>query len=164
MGNWTKTNVGVLMLAFVAVVSLRGQDHHGQAVTRAEKAMGFDLAKTAHHFYLYEDGGAIQVTVIDRKDKANLQAIQSHLPQISRMFAAGDFSTPHFVHAQNVPGVEAMARLKDRIAYAYDDLADGGRVRISTRHARALLAIHQFLRFQIEDHKTGDTPQVTRVK
>jgi hypothetical protein len=164
MGNWTKANIGVLMLAIAAVVSLHGQDHHGQATARGEKAMGFDLAKTAHHFYLYEDGGAIQVTVLDRKDKVNLHAVQSHLAHISQMFAAGDFSTPHFVHAQNVPGVEAMTRLKDRITYVYDDLADGGRVRISTRHARALLAIHQFLRFQIEDHKTGDTPHVTRVK
>jgi hypothetical protein len=162
MGNWTKTSTAVLMLAIVAAVSVQGENH--SQVARGEKAMGFDQAKTAHHFYLYEDGGAIQVTVNDRKDKVNRQAIQSHLPQISRMFAAGDFSTPHFVHAQNVPGVDAMTRLKDRIAYAYEDLADGGRVRISTRHARALLAIHQFLRFQIEDHKTGDTPQVTRVK
>jgi hypothetical protein len=27
--------------------------------------MGFDLDKTAHHFYLYEDGGAIDIAVKD---------------------------------------------------------------------------------------------------
>lgn len=79
------------------------------------------------------------------------------------MFSEGDFSTPHFVHAQDVPGVDGMKRLKDRIAYAYDDIADGGRVRITTRHTRALLAVHAFLRFQIQDHKTGDSLEITRV-
>ena len=55
-----------------------------------------------------------------------------------------------------------MQRLRDRIAYRHEDMRDGGRIRISTRHARALAAVHEFLRFQITEHKTGDSLEVTR--
>jgi hypothetical protein len=140
------------------------QDPHSHMNARGEKVMGFDQAATSHHFFLYEDGGAIEVTVKDRSDKKNLSAIREHLPQIVKLFAKGDFSLPGFVHAQPVPGTEDMNRLRDRIAYAYEDVRDGGRVRITTRHARALAAVYQFLRFQIQDHKTGDSLEVTREK
>ena len=129
---------------------------------RGEQAMGFDQMATIHHFILYEDGGAIEVTVKDRADKKNLATIRSHLPHIVQAFGKGDFSDPAFVHDVGVPGTETMARLRDRIGYKYEDIRDGGRVRISTRHARSLSAVHEFLRFQIEDHKTGDSLEVTR--
>ena len=136
-------------------------DHHAQMNARGDKAMGFDQHATIHHFYLHEDGGVIEVTVKDGGDKANLAAIRTHLPHIAKMFAAGDFSTPHFVHADAVPGTDAMKRLRDRITYAFEEIRDGGRVRMTTRHARALGAIHEFLRYQIADHKTGDSLHVT---
>lgn len=151
------------ILAVAATVSSQAQDHHNQMTARGAQAMGFDQDQTTHHFYLYEDGGAIQVTAKDSRDKVNLAAIRMHLPHIAKMFAAGDFSTPQFIHEPQVPGTEGMTRLRDRIVYAYEDLPDGGRVRITTRHARALQAVHEFLKYQITDHKTGDPLQVTRV-
>lgn len=177
MTDWMKHGVAMLAVAWAmdaGVLNGRAQappsnrpppapqDHHTQMTARGEKAMGFDQARTLHHFYLYEDGGAIEVTVKDRSDKTNLAAIRTHLPPIVRLFAKGDFSTPSFIHAQDVPGAENMQRLRDRIAYAYEDIRDGGRVRITTRHARALAAVYEFLRFQIQDHKTGDSLEVTR--
>ena len=53
-----------------------------------------------------------------------------------------------------------MARLKDRITYRYEETPAGGRVRIVTGNAEALAAVHAFLRFQIEDHQTGDSAVV----
>ena len=144
------------------VVSAQGHDQHGAMNARGDKAMGFDQAATTHHFLLYEDGGAIEVTVKNRDDKTNLAAIRAHLPHIVQSFGKGDFSDPAFVHDRAVPGTETMKRLRDRIAYNYEDMRDGGRVRITTRHARALGAVHEFLRFQIEDHKTGDSLEVSR--
>lgn len=142
--------------------SLQTQDHHGQLKARGDHAMGFDQAKTTHHFYLYHDGGAIEVTVNDPKDMANLSAIRTHLPHIAKMFGAGDFSIPHFVHDDKVAGTDAMKRLRERIVYNYQDIADGGRVRITTADGHALTAVHEFLRYQIADHKTGDSTQVQR--
>jgi hypothetical protein len=70
--------------------------------------MGYPHDKATHHFLLYSDGGAIEVTVNDSKDSENMHAIQSRLTHIVRMFAAGDFSMPIFVHDQVPPGVLVM--------------------------------------------------------
>ena len=122
------------------------------ALSIGTQAVSFDPNLTTHHFYLYEDGGAIEVTVKDRTDKKNLEAIRTQLPVIVQAFAKGDFSAPSFVRSPRVPGTENMSRLRDRIAYAYEDIRDGGRIRITTRHARALGAVYEFLRCQIQDH------------
>ena len=137
---------------------------HVQMNTRGNQGMGFDQAATTHHFYLREDGGVIEVTVKDPKDKTNLTGIRAHLPDVMKLFAAGNFSTPDFVHDESVPGTEEMKRLRDRIAYAYQDVPNGGRINIKTRHARALSAVHEFLRYQITEHHTGDPMQVTRIR
>ena len=152
----------MIPIVFALSAVAAAQDHHGQMATRGAHAMGFDQEKTTHHFYLYEDGGAIELTVKDGADAANLAAIRTHLPHIMKMFAAGDFSTPHFVHDRDVPGTEGMARLRDRIAYAYQEIPQGARLRITTRHAGALSAVHEFLSYQITDHGTGDPLQVKR--
>jgi len=136
--------------------------HHQEMLTRGAQAMGFDQERTVHHFRLYEDGGAIDVTVKDASDHANLHAIRQHLPEIATLFKAGDFGKPALTHAQQVPGTVEMAQLKDRITYQYEETPMGGRVRIVTRDAAALTAVHAFLRFQIEDHRTGDPGRVER--
>jgi hypothetical protein len=154
-------NTHLLMLVVVLSTALAAQQHdHAQINQRGKQAMGFDQDATTHHFYLYDDGGEIEVTVKDPNDTVNLEAIRSHLPHVAAMFAAGDFSMPHFIHAQDVPGSADMQQLRDRIGYAYEDVPNGGRVRITTRFAPARSAIHEFLRFQIADHKTGDSLEI----
>ena len=49
-----------------------------------------------------------------------------------------------------------MKRLKDKIKYEFGESERGGFIRISTDNPEALKAIHEFLRFQIREHKTGD--------
>jgi hypothetical protein len=46
------------------------------------------------------------------------------------------------------------------ISYSFEELPAGGRVRIKTTNPDALKAAHDFLRFQIEDHHTGDTAEI----
>jgi hypothetical protein len=60
------------------------------------------------------------------------------------------------IHAQVPPGVPAMKSKKAAIQYAFSETDNGGEVRITTRDAAALAAVHDFLRFQIDDHGTGD--------
>jgi hypothetical protein len=136
--------------------------HHRDMLTRGAQAMGFDQERTVHHFLLYEDGGAIDVAVKEASDHANLHAVRQHLQQIAGLFKAGDFGKPALTHAQQVPGIADMTRLKDRITYQYEETSGGGRVRIVTRDAEALAAVHAFLHFQIEDHRTGDSGVVQR--
>jgi hypothetical protein len=128
-----------------------------QSTNHAAMAMGFDQDKTTHHFLLFTDGGAIDISVKDAGDRANLDAIRGHLPHITQMFGDGNFSAPMLVHDRtDVPGTSKMAQLKDRIRFRYAETPRGGRVDIVTSDADALAALHEFLRFQITDHKTGD--------
>jgi hypothetical protein len=124
--------------------------------------MGFDQEKTTHHFFLYEDGGAIDVSVTDNTDIANLEAIRVHLPHIVTMFGQGRFDAPMLVHSTDVPGTRDMTRLKDRLTYEFVATARGGRVEIKTSDVAALAAVHRFLKFQIADHETGDSTELTR--
>jgi hypothetical protein len=65
-----------------------------------------------------------------------------------------------FVHDQTPPGVPAMKENRAEISYSFEPLPTGGRVRIKTTNPEALKATHDFLRFQIKDHQTGDTTNI----
>ena len=146
------TATALTALLFLVPVA---QDH--AAAHRADAVMGFDQAKTAHHFRLYTDGGAIEVGVLDDSDAKNRNAIRSHLPHIASMFGQGQFDAPMLVHdSTNVPGTEIMTARKDAIRYRYEDTPAGGRVSITTTDPEALSAVHAFLRYQIAEHRTGD--------
>ena len=128
---------------------------------RGDKAMGFDHMKTTHHFRLTKNGGVIEVRANDTKDTQSRDKIRQHLRHIAQMFAGGNFETPMFIHAQKPPGVTLMQRLKDKISYRFEETEKGALVRISTDDKEALGAVHEFLRFQIKDHRTGDQLDVT---
>jgi hypothetical protein len=129
---------------------------------RGAGVMGFDQDKSTHHFRLHADGGAVDITVKDAADAANRDAIRSHLPHIAQMFGAGNFDAPMLIHQAEVPGTGRMAALKSRIRFVYVETPRGGRLDIFTTDAEALDAVHTFLRFQIADHRTGDTTAVTK--
>ena len=57
-----------------------------------------------------------------------------------------------------------MTRLKDQIHYRLAETAAGGRIRMTSRNPEAIEAIHEFLRFQIADHKTDDSAEVMTPK
>lgn len=149
------------MITTLLVLALAFQSH-AQMNHRGAQVMGFDQDKTTHHFYLYEDGGAIDVSVKDPADKANLDAIRAHLPHIAVLFGQGNFEAPALVHATEVPGTPDMKKAKDAITWKYEEHAKGGRVNITTASPEALKAVHAFLRFQITDHKTGDSLEITK--
>jgi len=157
----------ILVLAFVATISSAAQEHTSQKRSsdvdrRGAHVMGFDQSKTTHHFLLYEDGGTIDVSVMDASDKANLDAIRAHLPHIAAMFAAGNFDGPMLVHDTNVPGTSEMAEMRERLSYRFVQTPKGGRVDITTTDPDALAAVHRFLRFQISDHHTGDSIEIRK--
>ena len=79
--------------------------------------------------------------------------IRHHLQMIARQFAEGDFENPMAVHDRMPDGAAAMRDLRGYISYYYSDIPSGGRVRIRTSNPDALKAVHDFLRFQIREHK-----------
>jgi hypothetical protein len=129
---------------------------------RGAAAMGFDQDATTHHFGLTATGAFIQVQVHDPADVANRDAIRGHLKQIAAEFASGDFSKPFMTHAENPPGVETMRRLKALIGFTFEQTESGGRVRIWTADAEAVQGVHAFVRYQIAEHRTGDSLTVQK--
>jgi hypothetical protein len=123
---------------------------------RHEDTTGLPSHGIEHHFLLSADGGSIRLEVKDAKQAEDRARVRAHLQAIARAFAAGDFAMPVHIHDQVPPGVETMKARKDAIRYRYAETPKGGAVAIATADPAALGAIHDFLRFQISDHATGD--------
>jgi hypothetical protein len=156
----------ILLLAFnpgkVSGQTDHAHDQHAEMNSRGDHVMGFSHEKTTHHFHLYLDGGSIEVQANDPQDTATRDQIQIHLSHIARMFAEGNFRAPMLIHDQIPPGVPTLERLKTVVSYEFEKTDRGGRVRIITTNPEALSAVHEFLRFQISDHQTGDSSNVAR--
>ena len=153
---------GAATILIGAHLTAFSSQHHTDVDRRGTHVMGFDQQLTVHRFILYTDGGAIDVQVRNPADKTNLDAIRAHLPHIAMMFGQGNFDAPMLVHDRKVPGTAEMTRLKDRLTYKYVETSLGGRVEIVTTDPDALAGVHQFLRFQIADHRTGDSTDVRK--
>jgi hypothetical protein len=136
--------------------------HMADVNRHGDMAMGFSHMKTTHHFRLTSNGGFIEVQAKGASDTVSRDQIRQHLQHITKAFAAGDFSAPMMTHSRVPPGVPTMKRLKSAIIYTYAETARGGKVQISTKNPAALQAVHEFLRFQIRDHQTGDPLAVAK--
>jgi hypothetical protein len=145
----------------LALTMLLAQHQHDGVNQRGDRVMGFSHEKTTHHFLLYSDGGAIRVEANDAADSESRDQIRMHLTHIAQMFASGNFKAPTLIHDQVPPGVPVLERLKAEVEYKFEKIDRGGAVQIRTKNPEALKAIHDFLRFQISDHKTGDSTELT---
>lgn len=141
-----------------------GSAAHGKDVDRRHDMLGMAHGESTHSFRLFADGGAIELRANDAGDRKTIDAIRAHLQEVAKQFDHADFSTPAFVHGYAPDGVDAMKRLRADIAYRYDELATGGRIRITTKTADARAAIHDFLRFQVTEHRTANSGQIEEDK
>ena len=152
------THILVLTISLAsAVLAQNPHDHHAALNERGNQFMGFDQLKTKHHFILLNGGGTIQVTANDGTDVESIRQIRDHLKHIAGVFAKGDFNLPALIHdTRAVPGVDAMKKQGAGLTFAFEEIDGGGHVRITGATPEAIAAVHEFLRFQITDHKTGD--------
>ena len=146
----------ILAIATFAIAYAQQPKTDEQMNQRGDHIMGFDHTKTTHHFLLQAAGGSIEVTANSSDDVESSEQIRMHLRHIARMFAEGNFKAPMLIHDQTPAGVPVMQQLKSEIEYNFEEIDRGAAVRISTKNPTALKAIHDFLRFQIKEHKTGD--------
>ena len=159
------TRTLTLAAALLAGTIALAQDHancelHAKHVDQRHDTFGMHHDASTHSFRLFADGGAIELRAKDASDEKTVAAIRKHLPQVAGEFAKADFSTPAFVHGYPPDGVETMKRLQADITYRYQELPGGGRIRITTKSAGARAAIHDFLRFQVAEHRTANSGKV----
>jgi hypothetical protein len=129
---------------------------------RGAAAMGFDQDMAVHHFMLTKSGGVIQVEAASASDEATRAAVREHLRAIASAFADGDFGAPRATHDDTPPGVATLERLRAAIAYRFVETPQGGRVEAASSDRDAVAAIHEFLRYQIAEHHTGDPLTIGR--
>jgi hypothetical protein len=130
---------------------------HAGMLEHGDQVMGFSHETTSHHFRLMAEGGAVEVAANDAKDEADVKAIRSHLAHITRAFARGDFAAPMSVHDELPPGVTTMKLLQAKIHYQLEDTPAGARLLMKSEDPIAVAAIQDFLRYQIREHRTGDS-------
>ncbi|HMJ62169.1 MAG TPA: hypothetical protein VK493_10420 [Bryobacteraceae bacterium] len=150
----------VAFFFFGTFLALAQQDHQAMVNEHGDHVMGFSHGKTTHHFELHYDGGLVDVRADDVKDTGSRDQIRSHFHHITQMFADGNFNAPMLVHGKDVPGTATMTQLKDQLHWQLQETPRGARLTVTADNKPALAAVHQFLRFQIEDHKTGDCTAV----
>lgn len=160
-----KRTFAILAAALLCAAPGAAQHQHGDHAAlneRGNRFMGFDQDATTHHFILLTDGGRIEVTAKRADDAASIAQVRAHLEEIAGRFGRGDFEIPSLVHdTKAVPGVAAMKAQAKALTFAFEEQERGGSVRITARNEAALAAVHEFLRYQITDHRTGD-PLVPR--
>jgi hypothetical protein len=135
----------------------RPADAHGAGVDhRHDQTTGMAPDTSVHHFEITSRGGVIRLEAASVADEEGRDEARQHLEHVAQSFAAGDFSMPMFIHGQVPPGASAMTRLRDAIRYRYEPTDRGGQITIDTSNRQARRAIHDFLRFQVRDHRTED--------
>jgi hypothetical protein len=141
---------------------LSQMDKERELKERGAAAMGFDQQTTTHHFRLLTSGGSIEVMTNESADIAGRARIRTHLNDIATAFARGDFAKPFATHGEVPPGVKTMQSRQRTLSFGYQDMPNGGAVRITSTDRRTTAAVHEFLRYQIREHATGDPLTVTR--
>jgi hypothetical protein len=136
--------------------------HEERVDSRGDQVMGFAHERTSHHFRLTPSGGSIEVDAKDPDDTESRDQIRAHLRHVAKMFSEGDFEAPMLIHGQVPPGAPVLRQLRSNVRYLFEPTPQGGRVVISTKNPQALVAVHDFLRFQIREHRTGDSTEVAQ--
>jgi hypothetical protein len=123
-----------------------------QMMQRGNLAMGFDQSKIAHEFSTTKNGGQIKITALDEKDNNTINQIKSHTRDIQNDFTEGNFTKPLFIHAESVPGTDAMTQNKDQIQYKIQDLKNGSILLLITNNSSLVSSINQFMTYQSTEH------------
>ncbi len=123
----------------------------------------YDRDRVVHHFYLYPDGGMMTLTVTDPSDAETRKAVRAYVQRVSQLMVVGNLTRLREQFGDGVPGLNRIAEARGRkatITVHSSTPDEGSQIIFSTSDAAALEGLHDFLRFQITDLKTGDPLEV----
>lgn len=159
--GWAALSVGLSLALACANLAAESASpaRLDEVAERGAKVMPFDLEKTTHVFDKTEHGGRQEVIAKNAADAAQIRLIREHLSVIAKGFAQGDFKGPASIHGESMPGLAQLQAAKPgQVSYAYEDLADGGRIDYRSDDPALIDAIHRFFDAQLSDHARHALP------
>ncbi len=124
--------------------------------SRFSKTLGTDIGRVVQHYYLVKNGGVIEFTAKDANDTTTISALQKYMDTQKDLFEKGKNDADADVHGKVPDGIPNLKRLRNEITFFAVKNDDGAALRMFSVNDQARQAIQDFLKFEINEHKTGD--------
>ena len=157
----TLSLLAILVFASLAIAQAApAGDPDAEMNARFSKALGVPLDKVTLHFYLVKNGGVIELTAKDPNDTATINALQKYLQTQKDLWEKGKETAVTDVHGKFPESAATMRRLRNEITFYMAKTDNGGVLRMFSINEQARNAIQEYFKFEIAEHKTGDSPTV----
>jgi hypothetical protein len=139
----------VALLVLTALASAQGKGKNAVAPPP-------DESKIERHYWLLKNGGAIEMVCKAPCESGTQTAIQNYLDSLTKAFEKGSFDS-EFVSGASAPEtVMTLRKLRDEVTFNAAPSEVGYTLRMLTVNPQARDAIYDFLRYEINNRKTGD--------
>lgn len=156
------TGIACLLVMMVSAQALSAApaDPERDMNLRFSKALGVEADKVVQHYYLVKNGGVVELTAKTPGDSATIAALQKYLNTQRDLFEKGKNETDAEVHGKVPDGMVGIKKFRNEITFFTAKTDNGALLRMFSVNPEARSAIQDYLRFQIIEHKTGDSPTI----
>ena len=155
----TSILAALLITVMLASAQTAMADPTQEMNARFSKALGAGLDKVALHFYLVKNGGVIELASKDPNDTGTIEAIRKYLQSQKDLWEKGKDPVTE-VHAKAPESANLMRKLRNDITFYTAKTDTGAVLRMFSINEQARDAIQDYLKFEITEHKTGDSPTI----
>ena len=147
----------LLLTALAFAQTTPAPDSDQEISARLSRALGVPVDRITLHFYLVKAGGVTEITAKDPQDAAAVAAIQKYLQNQKELWEKGKDPVVE-VHSKPPESVATLRKMRNEITFYVAKTDTGGVLRMFSINDQARTAIQDFMRFEIAEHKTGDSP------
>jgi len=156
----TTSTVLLLLILVTLAAAQAATSSESEMNARFSKVLGTDVDKVVQHYYLVKMGGVIELTAKDPNDTATITALRKYLEAQKALYEKGKNDSDAEVHGKIPDGLATMKKMRNDITFYSTETDSGAVLRMFSVNDQARQAVHDFMKFQISEHKTGDSPTV----
>jgi hypothetical protein len=151
--------IALLVWVYLAPAQTASADPTQDVNARFSRSLGVSLDKIVLHFYLVKNGGVVEITAKDPGDTATVTAIQKYLQTQKELWEKGKDPVTE-IHGKAPDSAAVMRKLRNDITFYMAKTDEGAVLRMFSINDQARGAIQDYLKFEIAEHKTGDSPTI----
>lgn len=155
----TSILAALLITVLLASAQTAMADPTQEMNARFSKALGVSLDKVALHYYLVKNGGVVELASKDPNDTGTIEAIRKYLQSQKDLWEKGKDPVAE-VHTRAPESANLMRKLRNDITFYTAKTDTGAVLRMFSINEQARDAIQDYLKFEITEHKTGDSPTI----